>query len=332
MKILLLYKGYPRVSHSYQYDEAIEISKYHDVKIISYEWKLYVTEKNAPPYDLLTHSEEEVIKYTQKYSPDIIHSVYFNNLQLLEKITTNTNIFFTVSGHSFDILTVKNWNTYVKIINGNKCKGVIVFPSFKKILTDAGVNENKIKISYPSINIKNFINSETNGNDVMGGGAMLPKKNIPGFIMLAKKIKNYFPSININYYGVVENQEYFNEIIKINNENKNPVNFICVQHCDMPFEYKKHKWLIYTCCTTLKTVGNPIMVAEAQASGVGVIMYKLRDNLNNYVTENGFLYEKDEDVIDIMKNGFDNNKRQNAINLSSRYQIDINLLNNMWSS
>jgi hypothetical protein len=46
---------------------------------------------------------------------------------------------------------------------------------------------------------------------------------------------------------------------------------------------KKHQWLIYTACPEKKTVGNPVMT---QASGVGVIMYKLTDTLDDFVTEN----------------------------------------------
>ena len=38
MKILLLYKGYPRMSHGYQMDEANELNKKHEIMIISFEW------------------------------------------------------------------------------------------------------------------------------------------------------------------------------------------------------------------------------------------------------------------------------------------------------
>lgn len=89
----------------------------------------------------------------------------------------------------------------------------------------------------------------------------------------------------------------------------------------MPLEYKKHQWLIYTVCTKEKTVGNPVMVAEAQASGVGVIMYKLRDSLIDYVTENGYLYNNDEEVLKIISKNFDLEKRKKVkdiINISEK--------------
>ena len=67
---------------------------------------------------------------------------------------------------------------------------------------------------------------------------------------------------------------YYNKIIDFNTKHGSPVIFKAVDPDLMPLEYKKHEWLIYGACPILKTVGNPIMIAEAQASGVGVIMYE----------------------------------------------------------
>ena len=50
MRILLLYKGYPRISHSYQIVEASELNKRHEVMIISFEWELFTKCENHLPY------------------------------------------------------------------------------------------------------------------------------------------------------------------------------------------------------------------------------------------------------------------------------------------
>ena len=103
----------------------------------------------------------------------------------------------------------------------------------------------------------------------------------------------------------------------------------------MPSEYKKHQWLIYTACPEKKNIGNPLMVAEAQASGVGVIMYKLRETLDDFVTENGYLYNDDEEVLEIISNDFDNDKRNNAIEIAKqRYDIEdkIKDIENIWKN
>ena len=114
---------------------------------------------------------------------------------------------------------------------------------------------------------------------------------------------------------------------------ENPIDFLIVKPNNMSIEYKKHQWLIYSSCTKEKTVRNPLMIAEAQASGVGVIMYKLRDSLIDYVTENGYLYNSHEDVLKIISNNFDNEKRNNAVEISKkRYDITEKIIDieNIW--
>jgi hypothetical protein len=82
-------------------------------------------------------------------------------------------------------------------------------------------------------------------------------------------------------------------------------NFLSCQHDLMPYKYKKHQWLI-----------NPI---DRVMLNVGVILYKSRDDLIDYVTKNGYLYNNIDEVIEIIKNNFDNTKRINVQNLCKRY-------------
>ena len=71
-------------------------------------------------------------------------------------------------------------------------------------------------------------------------------------------------------------------------------------------EYKKHEWLLYGACSELKTDGNPVMIAEAQASGVGVIMYKLREELIQYIPSDcGY-----NEILEIIKEPFCNIKNK----------------------
>jgi glycosyltransferase involved in cell wall biosynthesis len=134
------------------------------------------------------------------------------------------------------------------------------------------------------------------------------KKNIIEFILIAKKIKDLFPHKNINYYGVNENDNYTNLIHKFNKDNGSPVNFLFCLHDEMPLEYKKHQWIIYPIDKELLTVGYPLAIVEAQASGVGVIMYNARNDLIDFVSENGYLYTQIDEVIYIIKNYFYNKK------------------------
>jgi hypothetical protein len=316
-KVLLLYCGYPRISHRYQHDEAVELNKKYKIMIISYNWPILTLQDNALPY--IQGNPLKLIKEIKNFKPDHIHAHYLCEINLCNKLSKYFNIPFTVRTHSFDILEI-NLTQYKDIINSNNCKGIIAFPGFKKLLVDAGINEYKVIYSYPSFYIYNFKLDLPNDKHIMSGGSLLPKKNIEGFILLAKKIKNIYPDKAIHYYSVVEDLEYFKKIIKFNNDNGNPVIFKTGQY-DMPLEYKKHEWLIYTACDKIKKVGYPLMVAEAQAAGVGVILYNLRDDLLDYVTENGYLFNTDEEVIKILEKPFCEKKKNNLYNILNRYDI-----------
>ena len=65
MKILLLYKGYPRISHSYQSVEAIELSKNHEIMIISFDWDLLTKSDNHLPY-IFNHPINELENMLKK--------------------------------------------------------------------------------------------------------------------------------------------------------------------------------------------------------------------------------------------------------------------------
>lgn len=321
MRILLLYKGYPRISHSYQTVEANELNKNHEIMIISFEWELFTKSENHLPY-LFTGSPLDELEKINKFKPDIIHSHYLDTIDICTQLSKMLQIPFTIKSHSFDILS-SDCKQYIKLINDNSyCLKVIVFPEFIDRLTKIGINPSKLLPMFPTLDINLFINPTIeNGPHIMSGGAFLPKKNIKGFILLSKKIKELYPEKQISYYSVMENKSYYNEILQFNRFHDNPVNFLTVQPDKMPMEYKKHQWLIYTACPKLKTVGNPLMVAEAQASGVGVIVYNLRPGLVEYVTENGYLYNTDEEVLEIISHDFDNNKRNKAIEISKRYDM-----------
>ena len=335
MKILLLYKGYPRISQTYQIVEAFEICRNHEIMIFSFDWDLFTKADNHLPFSF-NHPLKQ-LKSIREFKPDIIHSHFLDTFDLCVKLSQTLRIPFTIKSHSFDILgdDFSLPKRLFKQINENKsCLKILVFPEFFDKLVGFGINSDKLLKMYPTIDVKQFLHVDiANGPHIMSGGAFLPKKNIKGFILLSKRIKERFPEKCISYYSVMENRTYYDEMIQFNANQGNPVRFVTTQPENMPLEYKKHQWLIYTACPELKTVGNPLMVAEAQASGVGVIMYALRETLKDYVTDNGYLYQKDDEVLDIISRNFSDEKRKNAIEIAkSRYDIKdkISELESCW--
>lgn len=327
MKILLLYNGYPRLSQSYQYDEAIELSKRHQIMVFSWKWPLYSCEQSnllrtVPPYIYGSPETPANMNLIRGFQPDHIHTHFLHNAEVAARLAGILGIGFTLRTHSFDILSSK-LDQYTRYIRLDCCKGVYVFHPFRQRCINVGYPDDKLRLCWPMIDIAPFreVSSMPHGDDIMSGGAFLPKKNIRAFIQLAVQIKRLYPSRRIRYYSVEEDPAYAAGIYHFNITNGSPVEFLTVQHCNMPAEYLKHQWLIYSCCPKLATVGLPLMVAEAQASGVGVIMYRLRDDLADYVTSNGYLYRETGEVLGIIEKDFDPAKRLAASELSARYDI-----------
>lgn len=332
MRILLLYNGYPRLSQTYQIDEADEINKKHQVLIYSWAWPLYDVKSDSLPY--IFKSPFSDIKTIEKFNPEIIHAHYLTNLELCIRLSKKLNIPFTIRSHSFDVLRDKKLMLkYAELANSEYCKGILCFPGFVDIFKQSNFDMNKIKPTYPSLYIKKFINDSPNGHDIMSGGACLPKKNIEEFIQIAKIIKNKYPWKNITYYFVQEDIQYTNIIKKMNIQNGSPIIFKTCQNKDMPVEYKKHQWLIYHACPKIKTVGYPLMIAEAQASGVGVLMYNLRPDLkDDYIKDSGYVYDTTNEILDIISNDFSLEKKEIGMKLCYRYDIvsNIKILEDSW--
>jgi hypothetical protein len=101
---------------------------------------------------------------------------------------------------------------------------------------------------------------------------------------------------------------------------------------DMPAEYKKHQWLVYTGCFEMKTVGWPLAVAEAQASGVGVCIANLRPDLREYVGDAGYLYNSIEELVEIISKPFAPEKRELGFKLAERsnFAERVHELDRLW--
>ena len=334
MKILLLYNGYPRLSQTYQLDEGDYLyDNKHELLIFSWNWNLYTIKEKHQPfiYDNPVHHLQTI----EAFQPDVIHVTFLNNIELAEQIALRCKTFFTIRTHSFDMLEC-NIQKYAKFVNKDTCKAILVFPMFIHKCIEAGFAAHKLVPSYPIIHIHRFIQPNIpNGPHIMSGGACLPKKNIPGFIALAATIKKLYPSIEVSFYTVAEDPTYFEKVKKLNEQYGCPVTWKTVQPDVMPLEYKKHQWLIYTACNKLKTVGYPLMVCEAQAAGVGVVMFNLRPDCKDIIVQDtGYVYDYDKEVLDIIKQPFDETKRQAAMTLSWRYDLipQMKQLEQTWSS
>ena len=101
----------------------------------------------------------------------------------------------------------------------------------------------------------------------------------------------------------------------------------------MPTEYKKHRWMVYTASKDFNTVGWPLSLAEAQASGVGVLMQNIRPDLKDYVGPGGYVFDTVEDAYRIITQPFPEEKREQGFLQAEKSDVDshIGLLFQLWS-
>lgn len=104
-------------------------------------------------------------------------------------------------------------------------------------------------------------------------------------------------------------------------------------HSDMSAEYKRHKWLVYTAPTTKATVGWPMAVAEAQASGTGVCMQNIRPDVAEYVGPAGFMFDTIDELTDILRGPLPDKMRSAGFEHARRSDIreHLPILEDLWA-
>ena len=309
--VIYIVRGYPQISQTYIKSELEAIYEDYDVTIVCTK-PTNVPYDNHYPYHHLVELDA-IRELIEEIKPDVLHTHYLNQLEFVGPLAEQTGTPFTVRSHSYDTLSLrrKNWKgrireilewntpTFRKVANIKKnlhwanhelCLGVLAFPFTRQYLEQEGVQPQKIIDCYPVINYGLFYDRSPNGNAVMNTGATIPKKKMEDFVRLA----SWMPEKEFNLYAL---GYHVDKIQSFNQKKGNPVNILTpVQPEQMPIEYKKHQWLVYTAAFELAIVGWPMAVAEAQAAGVGVCMPKIRQDLEEYVGEAGFLYDSIEDV------------------------------------
>ena len=322
LKILLVYQGYPRLSQTYQIDEAQYLhSQGHQLLIYSYRWPIMIASDLALPY--IKGNPETDIAKIKAFKPDIIHSCFLETIPMIERLSARLNIRYTIRSHSYDVLSMGRLKVSAR------CLAILTFTSWTQYYPLEV--RHLVRECYPSINISRYRISGPHGNGIMSGGACLPKKDIFGFIDCAVVLKRQFPDREVTYYTMPEDENYYRSVLEYNQKCGSPVIFRTVQTEQMPSEYMKHSWLIYGACRTLGTVGFPLMVAEAQAAGVMVIMYKLRSDADLYLQGTGYFYDSVDDIVSIIQAGVVPTMIQAAQELSIRYDINNCELEQIWS-
>lgn len=337
-RVLYVFGNFPERSETYMRTEIRAVDKVADTLVVAMaETDDPCTEH--PPFIKVT-DPDDLVGTIQDFKPDVLHSHWLIRVPLLAELAERTQVPFTVRSHSFDVLGQlysRNQRTLIprrrerleKIrtgLNNDLCLGVLAFPFTVGAFEDFGVQPEKVVPCFPVVDYERFADRSVNGTAVMNTGAVLPKKSMEDYLDLARAV----PEIEFNIYAMHMGRP---ELMTRNEQMGSPVSVQPLrEHHEMPREYKRHRWLVYTASRDLATVGWPMAVAEAQASGVGVIMPKIRPDLEEYVGEAGFLVESISEAKDLVPKPVPEDKRELGFELARRSDISqhLGLLTNCW--
>lgn len=345
--IFYIIRGYPQISKTYVQRELEAIYDDYKVTIVS-KHTVNIAYEEHYPYQYMTE-QDAIQELIAQVKPDVLHTHYLNQLDFVGSIAEATGVPFTVRSHSFDtmILRPMGWRGTIRKIlerntpqfkklsnikhslqwaNHDLCLGVLAFPFARPYLEAHGVRSEKIIDCFPVVSYDRFYNRAPNGNNVMNTGAAIPKKKMSDYLDLASSMPNKIFNLYAMGYRV-------NELETLNRKMNNPVNIIeAIEPNRMPAEYKKHQWLVYTADFELAMVGWPMAIAEAQASGVGVCMPKIRPDLEQYVGDAGILYESISEVRDIIAQPVSQEMREAGFEQAKKSDIQRHkrLLTDLW--
>lgn len=331
-RILFILQTYPQLSQTYIKSEISALLDNFDIEIIATSVPNFPDSDHQPFH----HIEEikKILKVARKFKPSVIHGHYLVNAEVVAEVANRLGKPFTIRAHSFDAIK-SNENDPVpkhilnlkKVINSDACLGVLAFPFSRKLLEgDGGILPEKIIDAPPVVDFHKFYNRQKNQNDVMNTGACLPKKQMQDFIHLASDV----PTRKFNLYAIGYDTQV---IVALNEEKGHVANIInSVPFSEMPSVYKQHGWIVYTASSKLRTVGWPMAIAEAQASGVVACMANIRPDIHDYLGDSAHIYNDIKEMIEVLKAPPDQLKREMGFENARQYDINdkIHLLTDLW--
>jgi Glycosyl transferase family 2 len=295
-RVMYIVGAFPQISQTYIRSEIEALQGEYEISVIA------LSEPNVPyqgcvPFRRMA-DPAMIREAIEEFRPHVLHGHYLNRSEIFEALIRREglNVPFTIRAHSFDTLAKGSGFAAraASVVNNDLCLGVLSFPFTRPLLEKAGIRPEKIHDCYPVVNYRRFHDRSPNGEAVMNVGAAIPKKRMEDFIELAAQ----FPGMEFNLYAVGHTVD---ELARCNKAKGGVVNIMPpIEPDEMPREYKKHRWLVYTASREIGTVGWPMAIAEAQAAGVGVCVANLRPDLRDYVGGGGFIYESIGEVADII--------------------------------
>lgn len=329
-KILLLVHRYPQVTQTYIETEIRELKKRYDVRVIAFN-QAHTAFVDHGPFTVIRRDDSVRLREAvSEFRPDMIHAHWLFLTDKAFEASQMAGIPFTVRAHSFDVLAKdQTLQKSSVLVNTDACAGILSFPFTLPILEREGFNIAKVHKCHPVLDFERFYDVSPNRKDIMSVGAWKPKKNMEWFFELAKCSRGRGLTFDLYAPGIdaqtVSSGHGLHDVPLVVHDPVEP--------SDMPAEYKKHEWLVYTASPTHNTVGWPVVIGEAQASGVGVCMQNIRRDLKEYVGEAGYLFDSLAEVNEIISHPFPERQRKLGFEQAKRSDVrtHISKLERLWS-
>ena len=336
-RVAIFVSNYPQVSETYIKNEIDALAVDHEIELVAFGAGSYPYRNRRPHIQLTKENQHNVLDYLARFRPDALHAHYLIHLQQMLLISQRLQVPFTVRTHSFDVLgdglnrinrsgAVPGSSVLAEAGQSPFLRGVLSFPFMRERLISSGLPAEKVIACNPVIDVHRFRDESPNGTAVMNVGAAIPKKNMADFIALSRIV----PEREFNLYAL---GYLTRDLVEQNREAGGRVAFVApVDPEDMPCEYKKHAWLVYTASKADATVGWPMALIEAMASGVGVCMQNIRSDLRDFVGDAGYLFDTLEDVAARVRTDPPPELRSRGIEWAEQFDFrrQLPLLTGLW--
>lgn len=348
-RVLYVLEIYAQLSETYVQTEIRTLAPDHELGIVCLN-PPSVPDPEAHPYTVLP-SFEAILEHARAFRPDVLHSHWLFNVERLDRLARALGVPYTVRAHSFDAMVPRLLGLRSRLrgryrgtlrtprhllraatpVNAEHCLGVLTFPFTRPLLERVGMRPDKLIDCWPVIDYERFHDRSPNGDGVMNVGAIGLKKKMSEFVDVAAGV----PGTAFDLFPVsVAFPQAEAALRERNRRHGHPVKVHApVPHAQMPAVYKQHRWLVYTASRRFNTVGWPLSVAEAQASGTGVLMPALRPDLEDYLGGAGYSYRSPAEARDRISRPFPEDLRQRGFEHARRSDIarHKHLLTDLWA-
>jgi hypothetical protein len=328
-RILYVLRQYPQVTETYIETEVRVLEERgHTVEILALNVASDPCRRTHAFLHIPQHHDEAIAAAVRKLAPDVVHSHELDTARRAYAASCDADAPFTLRTHSYDVMGLpsERMRTLGAYLNDDRCLGVLAFPFAVEALVAAGVREEQIRPCHPVVDYTRFHDESPNGRGVMNLGACQAKKGMDQFLALAQAL----PERDFNLWAIGFDAEL---LARENDALGRPVQLMGrTEHAQMPAHYKRHEWLVYTAAA--RTVGWPVAIAEAQASGVGVCMQRVRPDVADYVGDAGFLFDTIDEVPEIISAPFPEHMRERGFRQAMRSDArsHISILEELWDA